>query len=47
LAKCAVKTKSPRFVSEAHKDYALLICPRYMNVPLPAPCHVNVAGVGK
>src|SRR2546427_4875907 len=21
--------------------------PRYMNVPLPAPCHVNVAGVGK
>ena len=23
------------------------MCPRYMNVPLPAPCHVNVAGVGK
>src|SRR5271169_5036844 len=21
--------------------------PRYMNVPSPAPCHVNVAGVGK
>src|SRR6476469_647280 len=20
--------------------------PRYMNVPLPAPCHINVAGVG-
>jgi hypothetical protein len=20
--------------------------PRYMNVPSPAPCHVNVAGVG-
>jgi hypothetical protein len=41
------KTKSPRFASEAQKDYALLMCPRYMNVPLPAPCHVNVAGVGK
>jgi hypothetical protein len=41
------KSKSPRFVSEAQKDYALLMCPRYMNVPLPAPCHVNVAGVGK
>jgi hypothetical protein len=47
LAKCAIKTKSPRFVSEAQKDYALLMCPRYMNVPSPAPCHVNVAGVGK
>jgi hypothetical protein len=47
LAECAIKTKSPRFVSEAQKDYALLMCPRYMNVPLPAPCHVNVAGVGK
>src|SRR6266571_4172504 len=23
------------------------MCPRYMNVPSPAPCHVNVAGVGK
>jgi hypothetical protein len=23
------------------------ICPRYMNVPSPAPCHANVAGVGK
>jgi len=22
-------------------------CPRYMNVPSPAPCHANVAGVGK
>jgi len=21
--------------------------PRYMNVPSPDPCHVNVAGVGK
>jgi hypothetical protein len=21
--------------------------PRYMNVPSPAPCHINVAGVGK
>ena len=21
--------------------------PRYMNAPSPAPCHVNVAGVGK
>src|SRR5438128_12370004 len=42
-----VQTKSPRFLSEAQKDYALLMCPRYMNVPLPAPCHVNVAGVGK
>src|SRR5438445_10507948 len=21
--------------------------PRYMNVPSPAPCHANVAGVGK
>jgi hypothetical protein len=29
------------------ENYALLMCPRYMNVPLPAPCHVNVAGVGK
>src|SRR6266436_6320940 len=28
-------------------SYALLMCPRYMNVPLPAPCHVNVAGVRK
>ena len=45
--KCALKAKGPRFVSEAQKDYALLMCPRYMNVPLPAPCHVNVAGVGK
>ena len=34
-------------MSEAQKNYALLMCPRYMNVPLPAPCHVNVAGVGK
>src|SRR5712691_6642169 len=22
-------------------------CPRYMNVPSPAPCHAKVAGVGK
>ena len=21
--------------------------PRYMTVPSPAPCHINVAGVGK
>jgi hypothetical protein len=41
------KTKSPRFVSEAQKNYALWMRPRYMNVPSPAPCHVNVAGVGK
>src|SRR6266851_7209453 len=47
LAKYALKSKSPRFVSEAQKDYPLLICPRYMNVPLPAPCHVNVAGIGQ
>ena len=47
LPQFTIKTKSPRFVSEAQKDYALLMCPRYMNVPLPAPCHVNVAGVGK
>src|SRR5207244_6451109 len=47
LPQFTLKTKSPRFVSEAQKDYALLMCPRYMNVPSPAPCHVNVAGVGK
>jgi hypothetical protein len=43
----ALKTQSPRFMSEAQKNHALLICPRYMNVPFPAPCHVAVAGVGK
>src|SRR5207244_10288119 len=47
LPQFTIKTKSPRFVSEAQKDYALLMCPRYMNVPFPAPCHVNVAAVGK
>src|SRR5271167_1713433 len=44
---CIPKSESPRFVSEAQKNHALLMCPRYMNVPSPAPCHVAVAGVRK
>jgi len=46
-AKYVPKTKSPRFVSEAQKNRALWMRPRYMNVPSPAPCHLNVAGVGQ
>jgi hypothetical protein len=38
--------KPPIFVGGSEKS-ALLICPRYMNVPFPAPCHVAVASVGK
>src|SRR5438876_8096463 len=37
--------KPPIFVGGS--ENCALLCPRYMNVPLPAPCHVNVAGVGK
>ena len=44
--KCALKTKSPRFVSEAQKKSRAIDSPRYMTVPFPAPCHMNVAGVG-
>ncbi len=46
LAECAQKHESPRFLSEAQKLRAA-DCPRYMNVPSPAPCHAKVAGVGK
>src|SRR5260370_19611137 len=45
-AECAIKTKSPRFCRRLRKLRAA-DCPRYMNVPSPAPCHVAVAGVGK
>ena len=37
--------KPPIFVGGS--ENCALLCPRYMNVPSPAPCHVNVAGVGK
>src|SRR5947209_407505 len=38
--------KPPIFVGGSEKLRAA-DCPRYMNVPFPAPCHVAVAGVGK
>jgi len=28
------------------KTTRLWMRPRYMNVPSPAPCHINVSGVG-
>jgi hypothetical protein len=40
------KLKPPIFVGGSEKLRAA-DCPRYMNVPFPAPCHVAVAGVGK
>jgi hypothetical protein len=40
------KLKPPIFVGGSEKVRAA-DCPRYMNVPFPAPCHVAVAGVGK
>src|SRR6266571_3838882 len=40
------KLKPPIFVGGSEKLRAA-DCPRYMNVPSPAPCHANVAGVGK
>ena len=43
----AGKTKSPRFVSEAHKEPSAIDVPRYTTVPSPALRHVNVAGPGK
>ena len=45
LAECAIKAKAPDFVGGSEK--LLADCPRYMNVPSPAPCHAKVAGVGK
>ena len=46
LAECAKKRKPPIFVGGSEKLRAM-DRPRYMNVPSPAPCHANVAGVGK
>jgi hypothetical protein len=40
------KQKPPIFVGGSEKLHAA-DCPRYMNVPFPAPCHVAVAGVRK
>src|SRR6266542_4938885 len=38
--------KPPIYIGGSEKLRAM-DRPRYMNVPSPAPCHVNVAGVGK
>ena len=40
------KQKPPICIGGSEKLRAL-DRPRYMNVPSPAPCHINVAGVGK
>src|SRR5437879_6836747 len=40
------KQKPPICIGGSEKLRAL-DCPRYMNVPSPAPCHAKVAGVGK
>ena len=40
------KLKPPILVGGSEKLRAA-DCPRYMNVPCPAPCHVSAAGVGK
>jgi hypothetical protein len=40
------KQKPPIYIGGSEKLRAM-DRPRYMNVPSPAPCHVNVAGVGK
>src|ERR1700757_2095757 len=41
------KNQKPPICIGGSENSALLMCPRYINVPSPAPCHVNVAGVGK
>ena len=41
------KIQKPPICFGGSENYALWIAPLYMNVPSPAPCHVNVAGVAK
>jgi hypothetical protein len=41
------KNQKPPICIGGSEKLRALDRPRYMNVPSPAPCHVNVAGVGK
>src|SRR5216684_799279 len=41
------KIRKPPISVGGSKNYAQIDCPRYMNVPSPAPCRVVAASVGK
>src|ERR1700735_1065079 len=41
------KKLKPPILLEAQKNLRADECPRYINVPSPAPCHANEAGVVK